>query len=330
VPVRTQLSGSFGVIAIVGALCTLSIGALSGCSSAGPGDLGVAEDGLAIESGHCALSGSGVLPPGDSFVGSVHDEGGTPTGSWSHTTSTLDVLEGIPTTLLCRVNGSTVANVGGTATWNGEPGYTFQLQVQDRGVASPPERVLGAVETQTLVASREYSPTVWNDGELAFPEGALVTIPETLPVTVGNAGNQWARLTFVDYETGDEIRCDYRGGAQGNNPRTAEGIAAGGEYRLVRCRALDDGRCSDDSDLDPGDVIEVSSVHLRVHHGSGIYPSRDAALTEVSVDLTVQPYELVSIGVTDFYLIRVIDPTGAFIYQNSGDLILGDTTVTLL
>ncbi len=46
-----------------------------------------------------------------------------------------DHFQGDPDLVRCRMNGSVVADLDGPGTWNGEAGYTFRLNVQDRGPA---------------------------------------------------------------------------------------------------------------------------------------------------------------------------------------------------
>lgn len=330
-----------------------------GCTST---DVGSTE-GYLIETGHCAVSGSGTIDA-NAFGGDVHDVSGTPAGTWTHTSAGGDSFEATSTTeLVCRVNGSRVGTISGFGTWNGVPGHEFRVEVQDRGGASPPVRVHGTPETPTLTATRYYSPSRWVDGSLSWTDGAEVVIPDALPVTVGNAGNQWARLTFVDYHTGLPIRCSYRGGASTANPTRRADVAAGLSYDFAFCEVwscededLDDdsdegegrrgghhgcgGHDEDDEDDEcgwerdpsyvPGASIDSASVDLHVQHGSSRYPSRHAAQTTVAVVLDVTPYIALP-HEPDAYLLRVFAPGGGpAIYSLSADLTGGDLTVSLL
>ncbi len=221
---RSVVATSFLRMAALGAVV------LTGCigpdADVGAGELVITE--------HCIVSGAGALAGGDVLSGDVHDEGGVPVGSWDHAQG-ADELLGTPTTLVCRINGSRIADVTGSGSWNGAPGYSYTLHVQDRGDPSMPSRVAGTPETRTLVATHTYHPRAWTDGTTTFTDGALVSVPASLPVTQGNAGNEWAQLTFVDHDTGVPTRCSYRGGASRANPVGAADVALGLSYVWQSC-----------------------------------------------------------------------------------------------
>jgi hypothetical protein len=162
--------------------------------------------------------------------------------------------------------------------------------------------------------------------EFAF--GAQLTLPDALPVSVGNGGNGRARLTIIPAGGEEPIECDYRGGASTANPWNPDDIAAGQRYLFQHCNQVDaeTGR-QETLPLAPGSVVEASAVRLRVQHGSGIHPSAPAPLTTVSVGLNVTPYQR---GITDFFVVRVIDTMGNLVDAEEGDLTTGDTTVQLL
>lgn len=118
--------------------------AVAGCATE-VGDVGSASDGLAVAV-VCSVHGGGqVDPSGDHFGGSANPEDGlAATGRWTHVTAAGDHLVGTVDTLSCISNGGgpsapprhTTANradFSGTATWNGEDGYTFRVHVEDRG-----------------------------------------------------------------------------------------------------------------------------------------------------------------------------------------------------
>ncbi|MDQ3035007.1 MAG: hypothetical protein M3Y87_21550 [Myxococcota bacterium] len=300
---------------------------LAGCMASV--DPSAAEEAL-ITTGHCQVRGIGALASGDAMLGSIRDESGTPVGAWSHTTSSFDHLVGEPDSLVCRINGSTVADVDGVGTWNGAAGHFFRLHVQDRGEPGLPERVPGATETRTLAATRTYSPSRWTDGALTFAIGATVAIPASMPVTVGNAGNQWTWLTFVRAETFEPVRCMYRGGASMANPRDAADIEDGRTVSLARCQRFGFGTgWESDPALVAGTELEVAAIELHVQHGSSRFPSRAGAETTVSVDLEVTPYVLRP-RETDYYRIAVWDPAGTLVHFVDGDLVAGDLEVELL
>ena len=317
-----------------------------------------------VVTGHCALEGSGELATGDTLAGDVRDSGGTPIGSWTHEGAS-SVFVGTPSTLVCRLNGSRVADVTGTGTYDGVPGYAYTLHVQDRGDPSGPTRVPGASEVDTIVATRTYRPSAWTDGALDFADGSLVAVPSSLPVTVGNGGNQWTHLTFVDHDTGEAIRCMYRGGASVPNPVRASDVTAGLAYAWQRCERLrcpddDDGGEHDDDDGDhrahgdddrsrdcrdhgdddecayetdasivPGTVLDVDAIELHIQNGSSRYPSTHAARTTVTLSLGVTPF-IVRAPEPDYYRLLVFAPGGALVMTADGDLVAGDLGIALL
>lgn len=234
-------------LAIVLALA--GCGVLVGCASEDP-------DGIAaplVVTSHCTIDGSGALASGETAAGGVRDEGGTFGGSWTDVVPGLGTLEvAAVSSLECRLNGATVGEFAGTGSWNGAPGYDYRVVIQDRGAPGEPTRELGPHEVDTLEATRRYWPTRVEDGELTFDHGARVTVPSALDVTVGNAGNGYAWMTFVLDHTGEPIRCVYQGGASRIVPHRPADVAAGRTYELVACERLaaappdDDGgdRCS--------------------------------------------------------------------------------------
>jgi hypothetical protein len=156
------------------------------------------------------------------------------------------------------VNGSTVADFSGTGSWNGAPGYTFRVHVQDRGTPGAPVRVEAPPTTATIVATRTSSPTRWTDGVATWDAGAYATIPTALPVTTGNAGNGWAWVTFAPDVGGSAsltypVRCRYRGGARSDDPDRPSDIAAGQSYTFVDCQRPCAEAHDDDEDHDHHD-----------------------------------------------------------------------------
>ena len=210
----------------------------------------------------------------------------------------------------------------------------------DGAGAIGPDAFGGAVSdtSGTLTATRTYSPSRWTDGDASWEDGAEVEIPASLPVTVGNGGNQWSRLTFVDYHSAEPIRCSYRGGASTANPRTPADIARGESYDFAFCErwVCDDTASAHGCDgcdwerdpaLVPGVSIDASSVEAHVQHGSSRFPDRHHAQTTIAVDLDVTPY-IETPGLADKYKLTVFPPdAGPAIYEVSGDLTSGDLTV---
>jgi hypothetical protein len=293
-------------------------------------DLGASGGALMVESNHCRVEGFGELSDGVSMFGEIHDEGGVPVGSWTHTTAEDDEFIGSPATLACRLNGSRVADVSGTGTWNGVPGHYFILEALDRRNPSHPVIVPGPTESRNLSATRTYSPSRWTDGSLSYPLGAQVVIPASMPVTVGNAGNQWTWLTLTESGSGETIRCKYRGGASKANPTSRRDIERGETVTLDQCqRAGSRDRWITDAALVAGAELEVTEVELHVQNGSSRFPSCRDAQTTVSVNIEVTPNVQVN-APADEYIFRVYDPSGVLVHSADGELATGDLAVALM
>jgi hypothetical protein len=270
----------------------------------------------------CEIFGSGTLGQ-NVFEGAARGgEGGTE-GSWTNDAGGTVTL-GDADFITCRINGVLLGDLMGPASYDGEPGYRFLVSVEDFGDAVA-ERHAGHTTVQTLTATRYYSPSRWEDGTLAVDESSTVTIPSELPVTVGNAGNQWAWLTFERADTGDVVSCRYRGGASRSCPSTPEDLAAGESYTLARCVGEDEGTAQ----VDAGDRVEVSWMTLHVQSGAHTLPSDSAAQTTVSVELAVAP-QAPSQG--DYYhlVVEDLDAPGEPVYETDGFLDSGDLTVRYL
>jgi hypothetical protein len=225
-----------------------------------------------IVTGHCAVTAMGVMPGGEGVTGAIHDDGtGTPTGSWQSSTTT-DSFVGTPDWLECRVNGSTVADFTGTGSWNGAPGYPFRVHVQDRGTSGAPVRVEGPPTTATLTATHTYSPPRSTDGSASWDAGAYATVPASLPVTVGNAGNGWAWITFAPEpdataSLGYEVRCRYRGGARSSSGCRGRDLTAGESYAFVDCQRPCATVPDDDDDDDHDGYFDEHHHWHGGHHG---------------------------------------------------------------
>ena len=289
----------------------------------------VPEDGVEGATGElvitdrCDVYGLGQLPSGDFVAGRAHGEDTGATGSWAHV-GDPDVVLGDAEWVLCQINGALLGDFGGPARLNGDSGYTFRVHVQDFGDPLPPEVIPGTPEVRTVSATRWYRPTRWDDGDVVVDERALVTIPEELPVTVGNAGNQWAWLTFERSESHDTVVCRYRGQAHNPNPCTPDDLAGGMSYVLERCT------CERGDDVEAGDVVDVTSMTLRVQSGAQFLPSRHRPQTTITADFDVTPVTLTD-PERDFYRISVRDEvTDEQVYTRQGSVEVGNLHVVQL
>lgn len=124
----------------------------------------------------------------------------------------------------------------------------------------------------TLRASRLYGPTTsWEDAERTFTEPTEVTLPEQLPVTIGNSGNHKVVLSFLS-ANGELVHCHYRGGSRAPHPDTARELALARSYRFDRCSNA----------AKAGDRVTTTWVKLHVQLGDQKDP---AGRTEVELRL---------------------------------------------
>lgn len=278
-------------------------------------------DSALVTTDRCELTGFGVLEGGDFISGRVTGDDTGVDGLWLHAAPGGEVVFGTPDRISCRINGRDLADVWGDATVDGASGYTYRIFAEDRSEPGPPELVEGAPEVRTLTASREYRPTRWRDARM--DERAIVTIPAELPVTVGNAGNMWAWVTFQRAETFDIVTCRYRGGASTPLPHTPAELAAGERYHLERCT----GELYGTDPVVAGSRVDVRWLNLHVHTGAHMLPSRHAAETTVTLDLEMSPL-IERPRPLDYYLIEVRDASGAIVFFTDGDVVTGDLRIT--
>lgn len=285
-----------------------------GCA---PGeDPGASTQGLGVPTPQCSVSGMGTLPSGDFAAGDILGGDGPATGSWLHVSPTAGVVLATPDWILCRINGSTLADFAGDATVDGASGYTYRVSIQDRGVPGPPVVTPGVPTVETLTATRYNRPTRFDDGELVIAEDqARVTIPAELPVVSGAPGTGMAVLSFTRADTGDTIACRY----YGNGSRSR----GGDRYELRHCVGLHGL-----PETVAGDVVDVTAMTLRVQSGDS-HSRGCSAETTVSVNLDVTPLT-VEEPVRDYYRIAVFAPDGTDFLGADGNLAAGDFTVVHL
>lgn len=296
---------------------------LAGCAMEG-GDPSESAGALVVTD-RCEMEGTGGLPEGDFFAGRARGGDLGATGSWLHTGDDRVVL-GTPTLIFCRINGVVIGDVDGPASLDGREGYTFRVSVQDFGdPQDEPALLPGTTEVQTVSATKTYCPDAWVDGSVAIAERALVTVPDELPVTTGNAGNGSAQVTF-ELNEGGRVTCRYRGGASTSDPCTDEDLQAGLSYRFRRCTDEDGATL----DVGPGDRLDVVSAVVHVQDGVEVLPSWRHPETTVSVDFEVTPLTW-GVPERDYYRIAVWDDaTGERVYFRDGNLTSGNVTIRQL
>lgn len=255
--------------------------------------------GVTVTTDLCEVSGAGTLPSGETGSGTIRGADTGALGTWEHTSSSGTVL-GTPDWVLCRINGALLADFAGPATIDGASGYSYRVSVQDRGTS-------GVATIETLTATLHYRPTWWDDGTLPIAGHAEVTIPAELPVTEGQPGTGMAVLSFDLADSGDTIRCRYRGNGR---------AAAGGDAYVLRHCVGRHGRAP----IVAGDVVDVTAMTLHVQNGAA---RCRIPLTTVSVDL-----EVTGAPDRDFYRIVVWDSSSAQVLLSEGVLASGDFTVT--
>jgi len=129
----------------------------------------------------------------------------------------------------------------------------------DESVTAPPRTLSVRVENAPVVlrASREYrNPNTWTDGEVDFTTPLGITLPASLRVTQGNAGNHKAELWYRD-GAGNTVHCDYRGGSDEPHPTSDYQRALGQRYVFERCS----------TGARAGDAAHVTWLKLHVRVG---------------------------------------------------------------
>jgi hypothetical protein len=113
--------------------------------------LGASRIALAEDVANCKLSASGQTGAGDTFAGEAKVTGGFVTGNWNQRTPSGDVVVGTITFLHCRRDGGggpgappaepNIAEIEGTATFNGVGGYEFAATLHDHGEGTTDRRL---------------------------------------------------------------------------------------------------------------------------------------------------------------------------------------------
>lgn len=150
-------------------------------------------------------------------------------------------------------------------------------------------------ETITLNASREFSPTVWNDDELNMCSPVTVTLPEYLPVSEGNGGRGRAQLSFSEEGTGDLITCTYQAASLLDpTPDHPLEILAGSKYSIfLGCRRNNEHTEGlafgfPDTSYKRGDSVTTDYLKLHIHSGAHKVNGEDQDLVAVELELENQ------------------------------------------
>jgi len=289
------------------AVCMTALALALGCA---PVDDGAATGALTIPD-ECLVRGIGLLPTGDFAAGRVRGDDVSASGHWLHASLADGIVLATPDWLLCRLNGATLADFGGSATLNGDAGYTYRVSVQDRGTPGAPTILEGVPTVETVTATRHRHPARFEDGHLTVSEDrARVTIPAELPVIEGEPGTGLAKVTFDQAGLPGATMCLYRG--NGSHGR------GGDRYVLHHCASFGPS-------VSAGDTVDVTWLRVRVYQGAASW-RRAGTRTTVSVNFDVTPLTVVE-PPRDHYRIAVFDPSGAEAFSTDGDLVRGDFEV---
>lgn len=172
----------------------------------------------------------------------------TPIITVSSATTVSITLDGVPFT-----SGTTVTAQGAhvlLVVARDGAGNVASVTVRFTVVASS-----GACVDETLVAQREYSPSNWSDSAKVFSSPIRITIPWTIDVVSGNAGNKTAYVFFG--LSGRTTRCEYEGGSPVAHPTQASDVLAGRTYHFRRCLG---GQSA-------GATVTADALRLHVHNG---------------------------------------------------------------
>lgn len=198
----------------------------------------------------CEISAYGNVTGGVSFSGSLTDDGIDFLFDWRHSAPGVEfeTAAADPDTASCNIDPvSNNADILGTntATFNGEPAYSYLIYVEDNRDA--PDAVI-------LTSSIVRAPTRRSDGVAMFDPARAVRIPADIAVTTGASAMGWTRLHL------DDITCRYRG--------------TGSTYAFERCSdPLDSGYA-------PGDIFAVESARLRIQNAD---PRFEMTSVEVNI-----------------------------------------------
>lgn len=140
------------------------------------------------------------------------------------------------------------------------------------------EPTLGAPipgQSVLLTATKTYSPPGSTDGIQQFPTPVPFTLPVSIPVSAGNAGNQMLTLSFAT--ASGTVSCTYQGGAPVAHPTTPDDQARGSYYFWVSCTTC----------VAPGSVLFPTQVTLHINGGDS--QAGPTAVTERSASPNEPP-----------------------------------------
>ena len=237
-----------------------------------------------------------VWKKGVEFSGTASDIDGTETISFMYRTPSFvfetDSVAGSDD-IQCHLNGLHVFIVEtfGTGRLNGEPGYSYRLEMVDNGHPPPDYIPLSARLDQSCGNAR-------NDGVRTFDSPQTVVIPGVLPVTQGSAGTGTAQLKL------DHTTCHYVG--NGTNR----------DYQFDRCTG------PHGVDLAPGDTLDTSTIQLQILTAAPISPWTVVEIGNLGSGVWAHT--------PDTYVVLIANPAGELIYNDAGDLLFGDLDFTFI
>jgi hypothetical protein len=124
-------------------------------------------------------------------------------------------------------------------------------------------QLFAQTDNLSLVASKSYSPPVYQNADTSLMHIARFAIPNEINVISGNAGNHTATFTFVDNSflgSGASITVTYKGGASTGNPTSPAEILKGKKYIFQ----------SSSNGMQAGDSVYATGFHLKINNGDNV------------------------------------------------------------
>jgi hypothetical protein len=135
-----------------------------------------------------------------------------------------------------------------------------------------------------LTATRTHDPAGSSFDERCICRTIEFPIPAEIPVTIGNAGNQFALFTYRDPGENALVTCTYQGGADIQSPTTPDQVALGLSYQFRSC----------DNGLLEGQFADADYLKLEVLGGD---PNAGPTEARLVVEERLWPAEITVTGV---------------------------------